>query len=203
MNVEYLSMVRAPGSFSLVRAPVHLVTRTISFSNAHPGAGQGKAHSFSVAHPLLPSTAGGCSEPRRTLRRGLGHVEVLEGVELPHARGGGDGEQEVAGLGVGVDRLELDPAEGETSLVEQVADITKAEEGPENVFLRQGFGGASALESEHESVLRERGHRVAGFSRSVPVYLSQTILKICFVKIPDFLSKFVSSSHLSCCMNDT
>ena len=27
-------------------------------------------------------------------------LEVLDGVELPHARGGGDGEQEVAGLGV-------------------------------------------------------------------------------------------------------
>ena len=27
---------------------------------------------------------------------GLGHVEVLEGVELPHACGGGVGEQEVA-----------------------------------------------------------------------------------------------------------
>jgi hypothetical protein len=181
-------MVRACASFSLVRAPVHLVTRTISFSNAHLGSGQGKAHSFSVAHPLLPPTAGGCSEPRRTLRRGLGHVEVLEGVELPHTRGGGDGEQEIAGLCVGVSRLELDPAEGEASLVEQVADITKAEEGPENVFLCQG-GGASALESEHRSVLRERGHLDAGFSRSVPVYLSQTILKICFVKMPDFHSK--------------
>ena len=119
---------------------------------------------------------------------GLGHVEVLEGVELPHACGAGDGEQEVAGLGIGVGRLELDPAEGEASLVEQVADITKAEEGPENVFLCQG-GGASVLESEHGSVLRERGHLVAGFSRSVPVYLSQTILKICFVQMTDFHSK--------------
>ena len=106
----------------------------------------------------------------------LGHVQVLEGVELPHAHGGGDGEQEVAGLDVGVGRLELDPAEGE------------AEEGPENVFLCQG-GGASALESEHRSVLRERGHLDAGSSRSVRVYLSQTIIKICFVKIPDFHSK--------------
>ena len=44
---------------------------------------------------------------------GLGHVEVLEGVELPHTCGGGDGEQEAAGLGVGVGRPELDPAEGE------------------------------------------------------------------------------------------
>ena len=112
---------------------------------------------------------------------GLGHVEVLEGVELPHAHGGGDGEQEVAGLGVG-------EAEGEASLVEQVADITEAEEGPENVVLYQG-GGASALESEHLSVLQERGHRVAGFSQSVPVYLSQTIPKICFVQMPDFHSK--------------
>jgi hypothetical protein len=32
-------------------------------------------------------------------------------------------------------------------------------------------GRASALESEHESVLQERVHRVAGFSRNVPVYL--------------------------------
>jgi hypothetical protein len=80
------------------------------------------------------------------------------------------------------------PAEGEASLVEQVADITKAEEGPENVVLCQD-GGASALKSEHEPVLRERGHHVAGFSRIVPVYLSQTILKICFVKMPDFHSK--------------
>jgi hypothetical protein len=30
---------------------------------------------------------------------------------------------------------------------------------------------------------------VAGFSRIFPVYLSQTILKICFVKMPDFHSK--------------
>ena len=81
-------------------------------------------------------------------------------------------------------------AEGEASLVdsEQVADITEAEEGPENVVLYQG-GGASALESEHSSVLQERGHRVAGFSQSVPVYLSQTILKICVVQMPDFHSK--------------
>ena len=71
-------------------------------------------------------------------------LKSLEGVELPHARGGGDGEQEVAGLGVG-------EAEGEASLVEQVADITKAEEGPENIVLYQG-SGASALESEHSSV---------------------------------------------------
>ena len=109
-------------------------------------------------------------------------------MELPHARGGGDGEQEVAGLGVGVGRLELDPAEGEASLVDQVADITKAEEGSENVFLRQG-GGASNLESEHGSVLWERCYLVAGFSRSVPVYLSQTLIKICFLKMPDFHSK--------------
>ena len=59
---------------------------------------------------------------------GLGHVEVLEGVELPHAR----------------------------------------------------EGGASALKSEHESVLRERGHRVAGFPWGVSVYLSQATLHICF-----------------------
>jgi hypothetical protein len=39
-------------------------------------------------------------------------------------------EQDVAGLGVGVGRLELDPAEGEAS---QVADITESEEGPENL----------------------------------------------------------------------
>ena len=32
---------------------------------------------------------------------GLDHVEFLEGVELPHDHGGGDGELEVAGLGVG------------------------------------------------------------------------------------------------------
>ena len=37
-------------------------------------------------------------------------------------------------------------------------------------------GGASALESELESVLLERDHRVAGFSQSVPVYLSQAYL---------------------------
>ena len=55
---------------------------------------------------------------------GLGHVEVPEVVELPHARGGGDGEQEVAGLGVGVGRL--DTAEGEASLEKQVADVTEA-----------------------------------------------------------------------------
>ena len=72
---------------------------------------------------------------------GLGHVEVLEGVELPHTCGGGDGEQEVAGLGIGVGRPELDPAEGEA---------------------------------------RERDHRIAGFSREVPVYLSLTTLHICF-----------------------
>jgi len=63
-------------------------------------------------------------------------------VELPHVRGGGDGEQEVAGLGVIVGRLELDPAEGEASLVEQVGDDTKAEEGPENVVLLQGEASA-------------------------------------------------------------
>ena len=101
---------------------------------------------------------------------GLGYVDVLEGVELPHAPGGGDGEQKVAGLGVGVGRPELDPAEGEASLVEQVAVVTEAEEGPENVVLLQG-SGASALKSEHESVMRERGHRIAGLSWSVPVYL--------------------------------
>ena len=62
---------------------------------------------------------------------GLGHVEVLEGVELPHACGGGVGEQEVAVLGVGVGLPEHDPAEGEASLA------TEAEEGPENVVLLQ------------------------------------------------------------------
>ena len=72
-------------------------------------------------------------------------IPVPEGVEVLHARGGGDGEQEVAGLGVGVGRLELDPAEGEASLVEQVGEVTEAEERPENVALLQG-GGASALE---------------------------------------------------------
>ena len=72
---------------------------------------------------------------------GLGHVEVLEGVELLHTRGGGDGEQEVAGLGAGVGRPELDPAKVEA---------------------------------------KERGHRIAGFSRSVPVYLSPATLHICF-----------------------
>ena len=71
----------------------------------------------------------------------LDHVKVLEGVELPHACGGGDGEQELAGLAVGVGRLELDSA----SLVEQVADVTEAEEGPDNVVPLQG-GRASALE---------------------------------------------------------
>ena len=80
---------------------------------------------------------------------GLVHVEVLEGVELPQACGGGIG------------RPELDPAEGEASLVEQVADVADAEEGPEKVVLLQD-GGASALKSGHESV---------GFSQSVPVYL--------------------------------
>ena len=61
-------------------------------------------------------------------------------MELPHAPGGGDGEQKFAGLGVGVGRPELDPAEGEASLVEQVAVVTEAEEGPENVVLLQGSG---------------------------------------------------------------
>jgi hypothetical protein len=131
---------------------------------------------------LLQCTAPHCTvEYFGTSLGGLAMLKSLEGVELPHARGGGDGEQEVAGLGVG-------EAEGEASLVEQVADITKAEEGPENIVLYQG-SGASALESEHSSVLQERGHRVAGFSRSVPVYLSQTIPKICFVQMPDFHSK--------------
>jgi hypothetical protein len=72
----------------------------------------------------------------------------------------GDGEQEVAGLGIGVGRLELDPAEGEASLVEQVADVTQEEEGPEKIH----GGGASPLKSEHESVLRERCRRIAGFT---------------------------------------
>jgi hypothetical protein len=90
-------------------------------------------------------------------------------VELPHACGGGVGEQEVAFLGVGVGRPELDPAEGEASLVEQVADVTGAEEGLENVVLLQG-DGPSALKSEHESV---------GFSLSVPVYLFSSRIKIC------------------------
>ena len=71
---------------------------------------------------------------------GLGHVKVLEGVELPHACGGGVGEQEVAVLGVGVGLPELDPAEGEASLVEQLADVTEKEEGPENVVLLQDGG---------------------------------------------------------------
>ena len=83
-----------------------------------------------VAAPWTPAGSGGGR---------FGHVEVLEGVELPHAYGGGDGEQEVAGLGVG--RPELDPAECEA---------------------------------------RERGHRSAGFSWSVPVYLSPATLHICF-----------------------
>ena len=85
---------------------------------------------------------------------GLGHVEVLAAVELPHVCWapvqcwGGDGEQEVAGLGVV-------PDEGEASLVEQVADFTEAEEGLENVVLHHS-GAASALGSEQESVLLER-----------------------------------------------
>jgi hypothetical protein len=62
--------------------------------------------------------------------------------------------------------------------VEQVADVTEAREGPENVVLLQG-GGASALKSEHESVLRESGHRVAGFAWSVRVYLYLATSHIC------------------------
>ena len=60
---------------------------------------------------------------------------------------GGDGEQEVAGLCVGVSRLELDPAEGEASLVVQVA-----EEGLKNVVLRQD-DDASALEVRGREVI--------------------------------------------------
>ena len=89
---------------------------------------------------------------------------IIAGVELPHVRWGGDGEQEVAGIGVV-------PAAGEAGLVEQVANFTEVEEGPENVLLYHS-GGASALESEEESVLLDRDHLVAGFSQGVPVYLS-------------------------------
>ena len=84
---------------------------------------------------------------------GLGHVEVHEGVELPDACGGGDGEQKVAGLYVGIGQPELD---GEASLVEQVADVTEAEEGPENVLLLED-GVASAVKSEQKSLMDSLG----------------------------------------------
>ena len=78
---------------------------------------------------------------------GLGHAEVLEGVELPLALGSGDGKQQVVSAAEGAGRLETDEAEVGAGVVAEEADVAKPGEGLGDILLLQE-GGASALESE-------------------------------------------------------
>ena len=68
---------------------------------------------------------------------GLGHAEVLEGVELPLALGSGDGKQQVVSAAEGAGRLETDEAEVGAGVVAEEADVAKPGEGLGDIQLLQ------------------------------------------------------------------